>query len=294
MSKEPDSSAEPEALQVEDQSTSEPSSDESEALQGLMQPESSDQQASRLNDEALAAAEEAVAAEESASHGRGQEQTAAVEAQLSEPDAEPSWILRGLLILNLVLMGVMLALPNATDGQRTDKAENQPQQPPVFQDREFPGSDPFVSPVPKQAAIFGESWSRASQLAGAGNFEAAVKLLSAYIEGEGAREPDFIKRQVYRSLGFYSYRLGDLPAAAKYDSLADGLASYAKLPLQLIREAEEAEAKGDGRLMRQAYARLLLIQSQMPPSEFDKVSEAYLKLADSFRLEAKRGEEENK
>ncbi len=290
MSKELDESQkasdEPE---IEGESTPGKIAPEAEELHGLMQEEPLADQAERLDQEALAAAEAALAAGE-LSLG---ELTSELETAEEEvvPESEPSWILRGLLILNLLLMVVMMSLPEAAPPAEpeTPSTSNQPAENPVAQIEE---QDPFVSPPMESRNVFGDAGMRAIELAGEGNFKAAIRVLEDWMQGEGAKDPDFLKRQNYAALSRYSWKVGNHEAAAKYDNLAESLHSYLKLPAQLFREAEEAEARGDGRLMRQAYARLLLVQSQVSPSDFDRITAAYLKLADSFRLEARQAEKE--
>ncbi|MHC5064471.1 MAG: hypothetical protein ACYTG5_10925 [Planctomycetota bacterium] len=292
MSKELDESQKADEPQVDGESTPVETTQNPEELDGLMQEESISDQTERLDQEALAAAEEAVAAGE-LSLDHLAEQIEAAEQEVI-PESEPSWILRGLLLLNLVLMVVMMALPEASEPQQP-KPPATSSQPPANQTALPEEQDPFVSPPTESKGVVGDAGMRAIELAGEGNFKAAVRILEDWMQGEGAKEPDFLKRQNYRALSRYSWRLGNHDAAAKYDSLAESLHSYLKLPTQLLREAEEAEARGDGRLMRQAYARLLLVQSQVSPSDFNRITEAYLKLADSFRLETReKGEEEGK
>ena len=57
------------------------------------------------------------------------------------------------------------------------------------------------------------------------------------------------------------------------------------------RWARRAEAEGNGEEMRRLYARFLLQQKQIPPALQQVVVEAYLKLGDSYRLEAQAATE---
>ncbi len=60
------------------------------------------------------------------------------------------------------------------------------------------------------------------------------------------------------------------------------------MPEDLIRTAVEAEKRGDARGMRRAYANFLLQEKLVSPTMRSLIVESYLKLGDSFHLEAEQ------
>ena len=74
----------------------------------------------------------------------------------------------------------------------------------------------------------------------------------------------------------------------KYLRQANQILRRSYLPDDLLRSARRAEEAGDAAQMRAAYARFLLQQSMVPASERQAIHEAYLKLGDSYRMQAER------
>ena len=189
------------------------------------------------------------------------------------------WVLRGLLLVNLAMMGVVLALPNGRAPAPAPEREPPPAK-----------ADPLLSP-PRQLGGLPTSkyWSEALESAGKGDLPQAILLLERYLE-LSPEITDVERRLVYNQIAFYLAKDGRTDEALEYERRSSQLMSRSHLPDDLLQNAHRAEQEGKLQEMRSAYARFLLQQKQIPPSLRKHIAEAYLKLGDSYRLEAEAGE----
>lgn len=195
------------------------------------------------------------------------------------PERNP-WVLRALLLINLAMMGVVLALPIG----KAPAPDHTGEQPAPKVD------DPFLKP-PRQLGGLPTSkyWDEALQSAGKGDLSNAIMLLERYLE----LSPDMTdveRRLVYNQIAYYLAKDGRTEAALDYERRSSQLMSRSHLPDDLLQSAHRAEQEGKLPAMRSAYARFLLQQKQIPPSLRRHIAEAYLKLGESYRLEAEAGE----
>lgn len=220
------------------------------------------------------------------------------------------WVLRGLLAFNLLLMAAVLLLPDAArqadpagapagdmaghrspvspaggdlpalaGGQRRGGGHRQAVEGPV---RRPARSVPV--PLPETD----DRYARAMLRAASGDLTGAVEDLERYLAAE-PHMPPAMKRNVLGTLAHYSFRLGLEQEAREFERRASALTQSHYLPEDLVRMARRAEEEGDGDRMRRLYARFVLQQKQVPPSLHHFLAEAYLKLGDSYRIEAERG-----
>ena len=201
---------------------------------------------------------------------------AAAAAAASRP-SRTDRIVQVLLVLNLLLIGVVIALPSSS---KTGGGEAAPTP------RAAEG-DALVQP-PRQLGNLPshELWQRSLAAAGKGDYAQAVDLLERYLSGPGVT--DLERQLVYNQLAYYLVKDGRMDAAREYTLKAQQLLTRAYLPEDLLDGARKAEANGAHAEMRSAYARFLLQLRQASPELRQREAEAYLKLGDSFRLEAQR------
>jgi hypothetical protein len=236
-----------------------------------------------LDAEALAAAEAALQ--------QGQAAAAQAAAALAEASPRP-WltparrrtVLRAVLGLNLLLMVGMLLLPSPTAPAAApapaDGATGQPAQLPAPELRD--PRDLAVS-VPDR-----ELYDRAVLASLEGRHEDAVALLEHYLR----RHPDMpppLRATVYGQLAHYSVLLNRRDDALRYGTMAGQLRQRTALPDELIASARRAEAEGRGADARRDWARLLLQQGMLRPDQRLLLAEAYLRLGDSYRIDADHG-----
>jgi hypothetical protein len=187
--------------------------------------------------------------------------------------ARAHWALRALLIVNLALMGIVLAWPTGKA-----PAEHSPQG--------AAPTDPFLLPPRTLGGLpSGKHWDAAVQAAGRGELAQAVQLLEQYLQVAPAIT-DVERRLVYNQIAYYLAKDGHTAQALEYERRSSQLMSRSHLPEDLLQSAHRAAAEGKVAEMRAAYARFLLQQKQIPPSLRKHVAEAYLRLGDSYRMEA--------
>lgn len=267
---------------------------QAEGLSDLMK----DEPESRLEAQALAAAERAVTqGEQALKSAQGLIDNA---TQSSGHGGQRLWVLRSLLALNLALMGVMLLIPEAAP-QNQGPIENVAPQEFAPGPTHDPSGDPVAHPVEPPAESFrdrsrpdiglvGEDlMNEALRAAADHRYARAIGLLERYVAQPMLNES--LKINAYWQLATYNRRVGNFDQAVHYENQAQGLAPMAMLPEDLIRAADAAERDGDGRAMRRAYARFLLINDRVSPAQRAKIIEAYLRMGDSFRVEAEAGAE---
>jgi hypothetical protein len=191
--------------------------------------------------------------------------------------ARAHWALRALLIVNLALMGIVLALPSGS-------------QPEEHEPEHRDAADPFLLPPRTLGGMpSGKYWDAAVQSAGKGDLAQAVKLLEQYLQVAPAIT-DVERRLVYNQIAYYLAKDGRTAQALEYERRSSQLMSRSHLPEDLLQSAHRAAAEGKVAEMRAAYARFLLQQKQIPPSLRKHVAEAYLRLGDSYRMEAEAGD----
>lgn len=192
------------------------------------------------------------------------------------------WMLRGLLAVNLALVGAVLALPIG----------RQPVSEPTAPHSSNPSNtDPAASSPPRSLGFaIGEQslYLRSLELASAGKFDDAIGVLEGHLQSNPFMG-EVEQRLVYHALAMFAVRAGRNEDASRYEAAMDRLRIGAQLPQDLLNLARQAEAEGRGADMRRYYARFLLQQKQVPPSLRDRIAEAYLKLGDGYRVEAESG-----
>lgn len=268
--------------------------------QGHWPPDVAEDDALELEDRAMLAAERALQA--------GQQALEAAEAAgaFAPPRSRArERVLRGLLVFNLLLMAAVLLLPQSGPpaGPSRD-AVDEVSEPPARGERQPAGDgqarrveqqttpgrqDAGATPVTRIPET-DDRYARAMLRAAAGDIAGAVEDLERYL----AAEPDMpvaMQRNVLGALAHYSFKLGFEQRARDFERRAAALTQSHYLPEDLVKMARRAEEEGDGERMRRLYARFLLQQKQVPPSMHKFLAEAYLKLGDSYRIEATRGAE---
>lgn len=214
-------------------------------------------------------------------------------------DTRQLWLLRVLLVGNLVMMLVMLVLPHPLEPRAeldSPGAAGQPGQqprvlvPPVADPAAEP-ADPFLLPRRERSLGLPDDavYERALLLALDGDFDAACSELQGLL----AKNPDMnpaVARLVHAHLAYYLRKAGRLTEAIEHERLARQETDRSSLPEELLEAARAAEARGDGEAMRRAYARFLLQESQLPPDMRAMVFEVLTKLGDSYRVQADAGE----
>ncbi|MEE9125646.1 MAG: hypothetical protein V3U11_00755, partial [Planctomycetota bacterium] len=159
--------------------------------------------------------------------------------------------------------------------------------------RRMPGDEPgsYLPDVHKLEDRFPRDnlYEEATLVARQGDYPRAVKLLKQLLK----TTPDMsgvALRLVYTQLAYNLLRDGRRQEAEQYADRIDRMRVQTTLPEDLARAAQRAERDGRGGDMRRYYARFLLQQNQIRPDMRDIISEAYLKIDDSYRLEADAGE----
>ncbi len=306
MTEEPDKQPDPEASIETAPAEPTPVGDgQSETELGqLMQPEDNE---SRLEATAMAAAAQLAVEEGERALRTAADALRTAEGISDPPSPEPPprkhavWILRGLLILNLAMMGLMIALPSDPNGSPASVGGHDPSN--IAQPEEHQpatgshgevvdpaATRPFVKPLraPGLGLPRDELYTNALLVAAKGNFTEAVLLLKSYLAAH-PNLSDPLRSLVCGNISFYLRKDGRGSEAVEYDIQYAKLANSHSLPEDLWRMAIAAEQRGDGLEMRRAYARLLLQQKVISPTLKALVSEAYLKLGDSYRIEAEHG-----
>ncbi len=192
------------------------------------------------------------------------------------------------LLMNIGLMVALLVLPSS-DG-KTDPAPL-PDDPPVAVG---PEEDPFAEkPVPIADLLPDRRlYSLAMIEGGRGNTSKAIDVLMRYLREHRNLSP-MQKRMVYASLASYLSMEGRSQEAREYQVLIDQATDPYILSKSLWSMALMAEKDGRGADVRRYLARYLLQQNQLSPEErtHSVIAEAYLKIADSYRLHAEMEQE---
>jgi len=250
--------------------------------------------APNLESEALRAAEAALA--------EGARALAEAEVALQEPKSQPTQqpskgapsttkaplsrtrerVLRAMIGVNIVAMIVLVLLPSPNSGATQPKGAHDP----VAHTNASPA--PQHDPVVKAPSLR-DPVLRAFSLAESRDYKGAIALLEQHL-ADNPRLDAGKKANVLLALEHYASQIGDFGAAQEYQRRTDALRSSHSLPEDLVQMALEAERNGDIESMRRHYSRLLLQQRQIPSSLYRHVAEAYLKLGDSYRLEAEQGD----
>ena len=193
-----------------------------------------------------------------------------------------------LLAINLCLMGVMIALPGAETKPPADGSVREN----VIVNPVVKGPNPFISPLqmPDQILPNSGTYYVGLELVGASKYEQAVRAFESYLKGNPGLQA-FQLQMVYSSLAYCHKRLGNDDRARAYQAKIDTLREISALPEDLWDAAQRAEKEGRGLDMRRAYARFLLQQDQLGKrwTTQGRIAEAYLKIGDSYRIDAERG-----
>ena len=263
-----------------DQSQSQQSQPPQEQLADLMNVGQKGALPPDLERQALAAAEQALTA--------GQQALAAAEQALAPPAHRSvrEIVLRSLLALNLLAMLAVVFLPaplpppvvpstspTTSPSTGTAPAAEQPPAP--------------AQPPPLRRPSLDDPVIRAFAAADQRDYRTAIRLLEDHLAASPRLEPSR-RANVLLALQHYAAQLGDFGKSEEYQRKVEALRSSHSLPEDLLQMAGEAEKAGDVESMRRNYARLLLQQRQIPSALFRHVAEAYLKLGDSYRLEAEQ------
>jgi hypothetical protein len=235
---------------------------------------------------ALAEAETVVAEERATAHasegardGRAPRQQVVVDGVRF--DLQKLWILRCLLVLNLVLVVVMFTLPGRGPAPAHDP-----------QPREAPPVPEGFDAKPREGlpALPTDKLYDEALIAGRdGEYPRAAELMKRYVEAHPDLHPALLQGS-YTMLGRYLRLAGRTDEAIRYEVEAQRLIGVSQLPSDLWQAAREAESRGDAQSMRQAYARIILQRDMLTPSQLAVVTEAYLKLGDSYRMAAQEGQ----
>lgn len=235
-------------------------------------------------------------------------------AKRAQPMAAPlsrtrELVLRALVGVNVVGMIVLVLLPSPTGdaaaqpdvatGQRTHAepsadvgpaAHEQPQAPHAATE---PHATPHLQTVEPEVVVKAPSLRdpvlRAFALAEARDYKAAITLLEQHL-GQSPRLEAGKKANVLLALEHYATQIGDYAKAQDFQRKLEALRGSHSLPEDLVQMAQEAERNGDVESMRRHYARLLLQQRQIPSTLYRHVAEAHLRLGDSYRTQADKGE----
>ena len=202
-------------------------------------------------------------------------------------DIKKDKILVGLLVTNLILMGLMMAIPGGFGG-----AKPEGHKPPVGPTHDPSNSaDPFHAPLqePQEFLPSMELYDAGQRLVVKGNYDRAIVLFERYL----VAHPDlhaFQLQIVYSSLAYCYQRVGRRGDAIALMARSENLKQLTALPDDLWEAARRAEVDGRGADMRRYYARFLLQQDQLGKrwASQGKISEAYMKIGDSYRIDAER------
>lgn len=262
----------------------------SERLGQLMRSEDPAASSARLESDAIAAAEAAIRAAESALNTAKAPAPAAEDAAVDSSSIRRLWILRAVLVVNFALMGVMIALPGPTVIDTASPADADPA---ATDEPAVEPEPPFVDPLRDERLLLpvDKKYDEALIAGRDGNYELAAQLMHDYVRAHPNLDPALMQT-AYVMMGRYLRLSGRTDEAVEYETIARRMVGSSHLPADLWRTARAAEQRGDMRGMRQAYARLLLQQNMLTPSQLAVITEAYLKFGESYRLEAAQGEAE--
>jgi tetratricopeptide (TPR) repeat protein len=238
-----------------------------------------------LERQALAAAEQALAAGQQALTAAGLEQAPPARRSARET------VLRSLLALNLLAMLAVVFLPSPLPSPGAPSTSPSTSPAPTPSTGPAPGAveQPPApeQPPPLRRPALDDPVIRAFAAADQRDYRTAIRLLEDHLAASPRLEPSR-KANVLLALQHYAAQLGDFARSEEYQHKVEALRSSHSLPEDLLQMANEAEKAGDVESMRRNYARLLLQQRQIPSALFRHVAEAYLKLGDSYRLEAEQ------
>ncbi|MCY2957539.1 MAG: hypothetical protein NT107_10925 [Planctomycetota bacterium] len=233
---------------------------------------------------AIAAAEMALADSQRVLDAAEQEiaTSPAPRSLLNRPSPARELALRILLGINLAAMIVVVFLPApspvaapenfASDGQ-SFVAPN-------------PATTVIAAPAPViRTPSLEDPVIRAFAAADAHDYRTATRLLEEHLLATPRLEPSR-KANILLALQHYCAQVGDFAKSQEYQRKVESLRNSHSMPEDLLAMASEAEQAGDIESMRRQYARLLLQQRQVPSSLYRHIAEAYLKLGDSYRIEA--------
>lgn len=214
-------------------------------------------------------------------------------AAVGGPKSLPERALIGLLLANVVLIGLMFLVPEVFEGSEdtakettgsvvAPRATTSNAGSRSTRDRVPEPKDPNVMPDP-------ERYESAQDQIGRGNYEKATELLEAYL----ADHPDLslLQRQaVFSGLLYCARRVGDGERSVAHGARVASLRRLSATPDELWTEAKEAAVARDGAKMRRLYARMLLQQDRLltDPKKGNRLDALRAGFADSYRFESER------
>jgi tetratricopeptide (TPR) repeat protein len=192
-------------------------------------------------------------------------------------------------------MGLMLALPSTSEPSRGQTPEvNRPAGDPGAQPGVpgMPGPDPFRAPLqePDEVLPNSEIYKTAQLQIAKGNPTRALELFERYLKAHPELQAHQLQL-VYSNMAYCLNSLGRRQDAQAYGAKIDNLRNITALPDDLWESAHRAENDGRGIDMRRYYARFLLQQDQLGKrwASQGKIAEAYMKIGDSYRIDAEKG-----
>lgn len=237
-----------------------------EQLAGLMANDARSLPSSAPDADAMLAAEQALAA--------GERALAAAHAQLhaDRPRAgrRREFVVRVLLVANLIAMLVVAALPSASAVRPTSAPRTTPM--------------PWAPPDGGALSPRHEPFARALAAAERGNHHEAIAILERYL----ADVPQMAaSRQlnVLDMLAHYAGLAGDGGKAETFAQRAAALGQGPAVPADLLAMARSAIASGDHEVLRRVGMRFLLQQRPIPSWLYRHVVEAQLQLTAGHRDE---------
>lgn len=197
------------------------------------------------------------------------------------------------VVVNLVLLVVFLTVPAARQALLGGPASHggaspDSSRPPAT--HKPPGSEhlPEVR-VGKTRFRNDQLYQQALLLSRDGDYPGAVKALERLLRGNPNLSDGYL-RLIYQAMAFNLLRDGRKKEANEYADRIERMMKAHSLPEDLIKAAHRAATDGRGSDMRRNYARFLLQQDQVRPDMRDVITEAYLRIADSYKMEAEAGD----
>jgi hypothetical protein len=226
---------------------------------------------------------------------------------LAAPAPEPpSWLettLIGLIVVNALLIGMFLIVPEVFHGLL--RADPVPTVEPRTVIPRVGAPDLVAGPTsgrerPEEPRIHDanelpdrERYESAQHWIGRGHYEKATSMLEDYVAAHPALT--LLQRQaVFSSLMYCAQRLGDTKGALAHFTRVESLRYLSASPEDLWAEASAARSRSSGAEMRQLYARVLL-QSDRLEKRWEgtgRIDSARTAFCDSYRFEARTAGEQ--
>ena len=248
---------------------------------------------------AVTAAETAVDAGEQALQEAEEALELLQDATASAESADPprggmrDKLLFATVFVNLALLTVFLVIPGLGDksGKKGGGATTGPE---TSHDKKGATTGDRAEELRPKPQGRGEAfrddqlYEKALFLSRQGDYPGAIRALKRLLRVNSDLS-DAYKRLVFGALAHNLIRDGRKPEAEEYLDRIDRITKLQSLPEDLVTAARRAMVDGRGMDMRRYYARFLLQQDQIRPDMRDTITEAYLRIADSYRLDAEEG-----